>query len=470
MAFNSPLFILFLVAVVVINYFISSRYRISFLVFASFVFIGYYSIPSLFTVLFSSLLNFYIAKKIQQNGHWYYVGLSVNISAIVLFNYFNISNTSYQLQFSEIRFDAASIIMALGLSFYSLQNISYISDIYFKRAVPEASLARYVLYISFFPKILSGPVLLPQEFLPQINTCKPNVALFASGFNLFLYGLFKKIVLADRLSYGVNAVFDGTHVHNGLATLIGIYLFTIQLYFDFSGYTDMALGMSEMLGFNLKDNFKMPLRSTSISEFWRRWHISLINWFTIYIYYPVVYKLRNYAQLSVFVGIALTFLVSAIWHGIGLTFLLWALCHVIYIYIERITANSNLKNLFTLKHIGRIVAIILVFNAVAFSNIFFRSHSASKAFQLIETVFSKFTPHNWLADVLAPLVGGGDPIDTFNAGISMLLILLALTFENTLERFYKTENVNIFFSIFLLLLITVFGIFDSGERFIYMQF
>jgi alginate O-acetyltransferase complex protein AlgI len=470
MAFNSTLFILFLVSVIIINYFISSRYRISFLILASFIFIGYYSIPSLFTVLFSSLFNFYIAKKIQQKRHWYYLGLGVNISAIILFNYFNISHADYQFQFSEIRFDAASIVMALGLSFYSLQNISYISDIYFKRTEPVTDVTKYVLYISFFPKILSGPVLLPQEFFPQMNNGKPKANMIASGINLFLYGLFKKIVLADRLSYGVNAVFEGTHVHNGLATLIGIYLFTIQLYFDFSGYTDMAFGISKMLGINLKDNFKTPFRSTSISEFWRRWHISLINWFTSYIYFPVVYSLRNYATLSVFVGIALTFLVSAIWHGIGLTFILWALCHVIYIYIERIAAKSYFQNFVNLKYIGRITAILLVFNAVAFSNIFFRSHSVSKAFQLIKTVFSTFTPDNWLSDVLAPLVGGGNPIDTFNASISLLLILLTLTFENTLERLYKTENINILLSIILLVFIMVFAIFDSGEQFIYMQF
>ena len=465
MAFNSPLFIGFLLMVVLLHSILSPRYRLSFLVFASFVFIGYYNLESLYVLLFFTLFNFFIAKKISLYKYFYHAGLVANVAAILLFNYINASHSGYRFYLSEIAFDASAWIVTLGLSFYSLQNIAYLSDVYYGRTLPETSILKYMLFTSFFPKIMSGPIIHSRDFLPQVSGKTPSVNQLASGINYFLYGLFKKMVLADRLAPAVDAVFETTHNQGGMATLIGIYLFTIQLYFDFSGYTDMALGVSKMLGFELKDNFKMPFRSASVSEFWRRWHISLINWFTTYVYYPVVYSLRNYSKLAVWVGIGLTFIVSAIWHGIGLTFLLWATCHITYIYIEQILPKRN-KTTILLKG----VSVLFVFHAVVFSNIFFRAKSAERAFELIQNMFTGFWPVNWHAEVLAPLVGGGNPVDEFNAGIAVVLVVFILLFEKRVERHCKSDNFKLLLTVIMLLLIIVFGVYDSGQRFIYMQF
>jgi len=471
MQFNSFLFLFFLLTVVILNYFLSSRYRLSFLLFSSFVFIGYFSLASLVAVLFFSIVNFYIAKNISGRSFLYVISLLFNVSAIVLFNYFNTSTQGISFKLSEVSFNIGSFIVALGLSFYSLQNIAYITDIYFKRSTPQHSILKYVLYNSFFPKVVSGPVLLPNELMPQMSDNRPSAQMLASGINRLLTGLLKKMVIADRLFPAVQEIFDTPETYNGLTTLAGVYLFTLQLYFDFSGYTDMALGAAKMLGYDLKENFNLPLRSLSITEFWRRWHISLISWFSNYIYYPVVYRLRAYKKTAVFIGVAATFLVSAVWHGIGLTFLLWALCHVIYMSFELLTKSfrTNLSVRVPVMFY-KLFSIFIVFNAVCFSNIFFRAHSATHAFQLIKNIFSNFIPTNWMRDFVAPLAQSGNLNELFNGITTVVITLLVLLFERSLTKKGNETKINIGYIIMCVMLIMVFGVFSNAERFIYMQF
>ena len=313
--------------------------------------------------------------------------------------------------------------------------------------------------------------MLPNEFIPQINKNVITQDNLIIGFNRFLLGLFKKMVIADRLSPAVHSIFDFNDNYQGLTTLIGVYLFTVQLYFDFSGYTDMALGIAKMLGYDLKENFNLPLRSASVSEFWRRWHISLINWFTNYIYYPLVYRLRTYKKTAALTGILITFLVSGIWHGIGFTFLAWAICHILYLSFElftkrfRVTLSEQLNHTFY-----NISSIFIVFNAVCFSNIFFRAESFEKAIQLIKNLFSNFFPDNWLRNFIAPLATGGHQIDEFNFFISILIMGIFLLFEKKINRFAINKKLNLLFITAFIILIFIFGIFNNGERFIYMQF
>jgi D-alanyl-lipoteichoic acid acyltransferase DltB (MBOAT superfamily) len=389
----------------------------------------------------------------------------------VLFNYFSISQQHLLFNVSAIRFDASRFVVALGLSFYSLQNIGYITDIYFKRMVPCTSLLNYVLSNSFFPKVASGPILSPNELVLQIPASKPNAEMLSSGINRFLVGLLKKMVIADRLSPAVNAVFDSSYNYNGCTTLAGVYLFTIQLYFDFSGYSDMAVGAAKMLGYELKENFNIPFRSTSVTEFWRRWHMSLIDWFTNYIYYPIVYRLRSYNKTAVFAGIAITFIISAIWHCIGFTFLLWGICHVIYMSIEFFTKSfrTNLSYRFP-PLFYKLFSVFVVFNAVCFSNIFFRSHSIARAFQLINNIGSNFIPVSWLTDFVSPLAKGGTLTEQFNGMTSLMITLMFLLFEPFINRKANETKINIFYVVVCVLLIMLVGVFGNSERFIYMQF
>lgn len=472
MIFNSTIFLSFLAVVVTINYFLNQRFRHLLLLFTSFIFISFYNMESLLTLVLFSLLNFYFAKKISGNRLLYTVSVLLNVVAIVLFNYFNTSSKGLHLSLSTIHFNIDSFIIALGLSFYSLQNIAYLTEVYFQRLQPENNISKYILYCSFFPKIISGPVMLPNEFLPQIDKTTISSSQLISGFQRILLGLFKKMVIADRLAPAVSSVFDYHNDYSGLTTLIAAYLFTIQLYFDFSGYMDMALGMGKMLGYDLKENFNAPLRSTSVSEFWRRWHISLISWFSNYIYYPVVYRFRNYKKLAAFFGIALTFLISGIWHGIGFTFLAWAICHAIYLSFELMTKPNRIKLSERLpSSFYKASSVVIVFNAVCFSNIFFRADSMDKALQLIQKTFScsNFIPGNWL-DLISPLAVGGHQMDEFNFYISIFIAVLVLLFERKINRIGMSEKLNVIYIVMIVLLIMTLGVFNSGARFIYMQF
>jgi alginate O-acetyltransferase complex protein AlgI len=471
MLFNSPFFFIFLTVVVGLNYFLPQRFRLYLLVLASFVFIASNNYESLLALLLFSLFNFYVAKKIIGNRVLFLFAVFVNIAAIVMFNYFIESPFGLSFSFFYSSFDVNSFILALGLSFYSLQNISYLTEVYKGRLTPETNISKYMLYSGFFPKAISGPIMLPHEFIPQIDKAAISNAQLISGAQRVLLGLLKKMVIADRLAPAVHSVFDYNDNYHGLTTLVGVYLFTIQLYFDFSGYSDMALGVAKMLGYDLKENFKIPFRSLSISEFWRRWHISLIFWFTNYIYYPIVFKIRKYKKIAALLGIALTFIVSSMWHGIGFTFIAWAICHIIYLSFELLTKRYRVKlSEHSDKMIYKLVSVFIVFNAVCFSNIFFRAESIQKAFQLITNLFSDFTPTNWLTDFIAPLAVGGHQMDVFNLFISIFITIGFLLFERKINKTASSEKLNVLFLISSIMLILLFGIFNNGARFIYMQF
>jgi D-alanyl-lipoteichoic acid acyltransferase DltB (MBOAT superfamily) len=456
---------------VIVNYLLPQRFRSYFLLLCSCVFIGYYNIESLITVLVFSLFTFYISRKTRGNRFLYIAGILLNTYAIIMFNYFFATRNGLGFSYSVISFNVNSFIIALGLSFYSLQNIAYLTEVYFNRWQPELSLKNFALYNSFFPKVISGPVMMPREFMPQIDRNAITSEKLIMGFNRLLLGLFKKMVIADRLAPAVHSIFDFGDTYHGLTTLVGAYLFTIQLYFDFSGYTDMAIGIAKMLGYDLKENFNLPLRSVSVSEFWRRWHISLISWFTAYIYYPLAYRLRSYKKAAALAGIIATFTISGIWHGIGSTFFLWACCHIAYLCFELLT--KRLRSGLSEKYdslLYRAAGIFIVFNAVSFSNIFFRSGSLTTALSLVKNTFHDFMPSGWLRDFIAPLAVGGHQADEFNFYTSIFLAGMFLLFERKINRVAGSERFSFYFTTACLLLIFLFGIFSNGERFIYMQF
>jgi len=471
MAFNSIYFFIFLLSVVIGNYFINQKYRVLFLSIASIFFITYYSVFSAVILLASSFSTFYLAKNTKKTKLFLYVGIAFNSILILLFNYFVFKNNLPGFEIAAIGFDVNSFVIALGLSFYSLQNISYLIEVYSGRYLPEKKFINYFLYNAFFVKIISGPVLQSISFFPQLNTItitKPDLII---GFQRVLLGLCKKMVIADRLAPAVASVFDYNDSYSAVTTIAAVYLFTIQLYFDFSGYIDMALGAARMLGIKLPENFNLPLRATSIGEFWRRWHMTLINWFTNTIFYPLVYHFRKHKKMAAVIGIVATFLVSGVWHGIGFTFLVWAACHIVYLIVELFTKKLRLK----IKEksplfIFQPIAVFIVFNLVCFSNIFFRADSFAKATQLIKNSLADFIPADFISDFIAPLAVGGHQEERFNFYISIFITSIFLLFERKINKIAINEKYNMFFVAIIFLLIFLLGIFNSGERFIYMQF
>lgn len=472
MAFSSPIFFLFIALTVTVNYFLAGKTRLWWQLFASLVFIAFFNTASVLVVLFSAGLNYFLALSLEKKKSIpvYAAGLAINLSAILLFNYFISTGEKIRFGFSLIGFNTQSFILALGLSFYSLQHIAYLADVYRKNIVAEKRLLHYLLATSFFPKISSGPVTLAQEFLPQPAIQRIKQEQLVSGFQRFLLGLFKKLVIADRLAPGIHSVFDFGE-YPGATVLAGAFLFTVQLYFDFSGYTDMALGTAKMLGYELPENFNLPFRSSSISEFWRRWHISLIRFFTTYVFYPLSFRLRKYKRLAAFSGIWITFLLSALWHGIGLTFLCWALCHIVYLCIELFTKKR--RALLSEKIPGAIykpVSICITLLLVSFSNIFFRAQTMGTAKHMVKALFCNFLPGDAMTDLVAPIAVGGQQADQFNLVVTILLLSFFLCFEKKINAIAVSEKIRPVYVFAVVLLIVLFGVLSASERFIYMQF
>ncbi len=458
-------------AIIGLNYVIAPQRRYLFLLISSLILIAAYSFPSLLVLLLLAFLNYRLALLIQQKGNygWYTIGLIMNIAAILLFNYFTGSATALKIEWSEIHFNAAAFILALGLSFYSIQHLAYLHDVYKRRILAEHDFLRLLCAVAFFPKISCGPVYPVQEMLPVLNHITVNKQQVQSGLKRFLLGLAKKIILADRLAPSVASVFDYESVYPGITNLLAATLFSLQLYFDFSGYSDMAVGTAAMLGISIRENFLLPLRSASVSEFWRRWHISLIHFFTTYIYYPFSYYWRKKGQWVTYAGIAITFVVSGIWHGIGATFLAWALCHVLYLWLELLTKKQ--RTLLVQKYaVFHFAGIGVTFLLVSLSNIFFRSESFSQASSVLKTLFTHFLPANWYADVFAPLAVGGQQTEYFNFIFSLLLAFLYLLCERKTEQWVKSDKHHLLYYFVVGLVLMLFGVFNAGERFIYMQF
>ena len=471
MPFNSILFFIFLGFVTAIHFFLKQNQRKYFLIFVSFTFICFKNVESLLLLITAISLTYFLARKISTTLDLFYrklllrIGIFFNLSFLFYFKYFETTEGG--------NFKPETIIFLLGISFYTLQNISYLLEIYSKRIKEIPSFLDYTLYSSFFPKFIMGPITLPQDFIPQISRSKILYTQIISGFNRILLGVVKKVVIADRLAAYVHYNFDLSDSTTGLTTLITTYLFTLQLYFDFSGYSDIALGSAKMLGFDLKENFNLPLRAKSISEFWRKWHISLTSWITNYVFYPVSFHYRKYKKFGVAIALIITFLLSGIWHGIGFTFLFYALSHAVYMCIEIFTKSTREK-IATFFHpkIYRFISVFITFNLVSLSFVFFRATTLEKAWQMITSIFNytHFIPRNWSLDLFSKLAITGDQESFFNLFISLILGGGFLFFEKQIVRTSISEKLKFTSLLIFVLLLLLFGVFTSQEQFIYNQF
>lgn len=468
MSFVSLNTLLFISVVIAVNTLLPKNKRHYWLLASSSVFISLLSWQSSVVLVLLSSFNFLIGKRTESSRGFYIVGVFVNILAIVSFNYISYFNKNLSVNIQEINFSINAFILAIGLSFYSIQHIVYLIDIRKHKIKPETNYLHFLFCSTYFPKLISGPVTKYQELIGYAGQNDLDKKLFFSGFNRFLIGLFKKLVIADSLAPSTHSVFDFNNEYPGLTILTGGLLFTIQLYFDFSGYSDMAIGVSNMLGIKLPENFNMPLRTLSIGDFWRKWHISLIRFFTEYIFYPVSYHYRKKKKLAASLGIILTFIISGLWHGIGLTFIIWAVCHLVYLILELFLLKRN-KNVSTPR---KVLAWLYVIIAVSFSNIFFRIKNTDLLLLKSKNLFSlnHFIPTDFATEFFAPIAVGWHQIEQFNFGITMFFCLSYLLFEKKLTALCKRNEYSILYTYLLIMLIIVFGVFSNGEQFIYMQF
>ena len=319
----------------------------------------------------------------------------VNIGMLCYFKYLNLIVATFA-DMASVDFDPFDIILPAGISFFTFRSISYIVDIYRKEIEPCGNFLQYTFFLTFFPPLLAGPVVRAKDFLPQIKQ-NPVADHFmvSAGFFLIICGLVKKVVIADYISGNfVDRIFDNPSLYTGLENLLGVYGFALQLYCDFSGYSDMAIGIALLLGFRFKDNFDSPYKSQSPTEFWRRWHISLPSWLRDYLYIPMggsrTTKVRAHANLVT------TMVLGGLWHGASWMYVIWGawngvllVFHKIYKRIFHISKDDKPNP------VRRFFNILITFNLMAFGFMFFRSESMEKVGDMIHAIIFDFHPEVW---------------------------------------------------------------------------
>ena len=455
------------------------------LLFSSFAFLALFNVTSFLFILVFNSINYWAGKRIAADVNkksvvWtYYLMLFINVASIILINKFlsgffiTVQKTHLPSSFVN---DIDSQIIALGLSFYGLQNISYLIDIYKKRITAIQSYLDFSLGNSLFVKVSLGPIMSHHELSKQFQrldiTDSKRQENLIWGTNRILLGLFKKLVLADRLVPITSTLYLPDAEITGFSTWIGIFLYFLQLYFDFSGYMDLAVGSSRLFGIQLKENFNFPLRSVSIADFWRRWHISLMDWLTKYIYFPLSFRLRQQRKYGIFISLLVTFFISGVWHGWGLTFLFYALVHAFYMIVEIIFKNAKARRVENIyEKLSLYSKQVLVFVLVSFSLIFFRSPNLESSFNIIGNLFNGKNFFDTSVSLRTWLINGGGNIEvTFNNRLSIILSILFILYEKRIVCQSQSKTLNYNYIFFIIMCIILFGVFGNVQRFIYLQF
>lgn len=407
MLFNSLEFLLFFPLVVILYFTIPSRLRWFLLLGTSYFFYGYWKVEYLLLIVASTTVNYAIALGIGRSSfqaiknRLLILGLGFNLGLLFLFKYFNFFSDS--LHSISSYFNVAysppyvALLLPVGISFYTFQTLSYVIDVYQGKQEPEAHLGIFALYVVFFPQLVAGPIERSQSLLPQFYQHHQfDFQRAIDGLTLMLWGFFKKIVIADRLAILVDAVYGEPRTHSPLTLLIATYFFAFQIYCDFSGYSDIAIGSAKILGYDLMENFRRPYFSRSVREFWQRWHISLSNWFRDYIYIPL--GGNRVSQLQLCCNLLIVFLISGLWHGAKWTFVLWGGLHGLYL-VGFVVLNNGLKNCLQVpalrqvtsaikvpKTILTLASVLISFHLVLLAWVLFRANSLADAAYIFQNI------------------------------------------------------------------------------------
>jgi alginate O-acetyltransferase complex protein AlgI len=416
--FNTLDFAIFLTIVFILYWFFTHKSLKSqnlLLVIASYIFYGWWDWRFLFLLFFISASNFVIAIQIQKEARkthrklFFISGLLINIGTLVLFKYFNFFTDGFINLINLFGFNqnllSLNIILPLGISFYIFLSLSYLIDVYQDKLIPVRNIFDALLTFSFFPIILAGPIQRPISLLPQIQTSRIfNYAQATDGLRQILWGVFMKIVIADRCSSLVNDIFTDSSSYSGSTLILGVFLFTIQIYADFGGYSNIAIGVGKLLGFNLMQNFAYPYFARDIREFWRRWNISLTTWFRDYIFLPIAYSLSRKIKSTRFyliktdlviyiVGISITWMLTGLWHGANYTFIIWGAIQGFLLILYHLTIKPK-KRLLKRLNISNNNSVLIYFETLAtfiiimFSWIFFRADNVNHAWSILSNIFS----------------------------------------------------------------------------------
>jgi D-alanyl-lipoteichoic acid acyltransferase DltB (MBOAT superfamily) len=482
MLFNSINFAIFLPIVFILYWFATNRnLRLQniLLLISSYFFYACWDWRFLLLLIFSTLLDYFTGIKISEAPNhknklfWLWLSVGINLGFLGVFKYYNFFASSFAEGLSLLgvksNFATLQVLLPVGISFYTFHGLSYVIDIYKNRIKPERNFVDYSVFVSFFPLLVAGPIERATHLLPQILKKREfNFTKAVDGLRQILWGLFKKIVIADNCAEYANIIFNNSADYSGSTLVLGALFFTFQIYCDFSGYSDIALGTARLFGIDLLRNFAFPYFSRDIAEFWRRWHISLSSWFKDYLYIPLGgskggmwMKIRN---------TFIIFLVSGFWHGANWTFIVWGFLNALYI-MPSIILNTHRNNIDIvargkyLPTLREFFAIGITFSLTVFAWIFFRATNVSHAFSYISQIFSSslFTVPNF------PSMWKAVPI-FFLTGIFFLVEWLGREQQYAIAhlglKWYKPVR----WAIYYLIIFAIYKFAGSEQQFIYFQF
>jgi len=438
MLFNSVQFLFFFPIVTLLYFLLPQSWRVYFLVVASCLFYMAF-IPAYILILFLVILidftaGFLIHRSVGGRRRlWLGMSLVANIGLLAIFKYFNFANhnLAYLAQLLDWNYPIPDLglILPLGLSFHTFQAMSYTIEVYRGNREPEHSLPHYMLYVLFYPQLVAGPIERPQNLLHQFRERHTfDYARVTDGLKLMAWGMFKKVAIADQLAGVVNAVYAAPASFDGVGHTIATVFFAFQIYCDFSGYSDIALGAAQVMGFRLMKNFRQPYHARSIGEFWKRWHISLSSWFKDYLYISLGGNRFGFGRMCF--NVFAVFLVSGLWHGANWTFIIWGALHGTY-RVTEILCEKHGVNPLAWVGISRVpllyhaVTRLYVFVLVGIGWVFFRASSVDDAWYVLSHMYTGWSAiANWSA-FAAKLNGFGLTAERLGLAVVLLAVLLA---------------------------------------------
>jgi len=513
MVFNSLGFLLFFPLVFVVYFFLTIRISIRhkalsntlsqfFLLAASLFFYGYWNPAYLGLIIISIIVTWTSGilmegRDVQKRRLILAGSLIINLGILFFFKYYHFAVDSVKFFVgNRILFPSFNVLLPVGISFYTFQALGYSIDVYYGRIQAERNFITYALFVTFFPQLVAGPIERTGNLLPQFKVNHEfDYDRVTSGLRLAVWGMFKKVVIADRLAVYVNGVFGNPAVYPSASLALAVFLFAFQIYCDFSGYSDIAIGCARVLGFNLMNNFRQPYFSRSIAEFWRRWHISLSTWLKDYLYIPLGGNRKGESRQRI--NLLITFLISGLWHGAAWHFVVWGLLHGVFQIIGRSTAPfrnaiGHKVGLPEESRLRKVIQICITFALVCFAWVFFRANTIADAF-LITAKLAKFPAE--LAGYISGLSQNGIvrtvrdafqmgedvayPIEDFGLrylGVSIFLIAILLVNDVLMrktpeETILKRKPLVLRWAVYYALIIAIFINWDSGSsQFIYFTF
>lgn len=487
MNFYSVEFFYFSFITVVLYFLFPPRLGTVFLVLAGFFFYGQYSIAHALLLAASTAITYSICQVMsgKEDGRTkrklLLLSLTYNIGILFIFKYFNFFNGIVASLATHAgvsyRIPALQMALPVGISFYTFLLLAYSIDVYRGSIIHERNIARFTLFVSFFPKILAGPIERGRDFLPQLQgPHKVDWQGVTWGIKLIVWGLFKKLVIADRLAAFVDPVFATPAEYTGLSLTIAALFYSFQIYADFSGYTDIAIGLSQIIGFRIADNFNRPYAAASVSEFWRRWHISLSAWLRDYLYIPL--GGNRVSNLRRWFNVLIVFLLCGLWHGASWTFIVWGAIHGIYIVFG--LASQNLRRWFAsvtgldrLPALHRGLRILITFVLVTIAWVFFRANSIHDGFYIVSHLFS-----NWSAvsdpAFLKKAIFMGHTAMQFSIALASLAFMIIVHYierHETMRTMFAGKPLWLRWSFYYIFVTGILLLGSSGtEKFIYFQF